>query len=177
MYHEYLNTKDFSSLLSDNTLDQLIRGNSERLRSAEGAAVDCFLEHLSDGYEIEKVIDAGIAIKDYNIQITYPAGTYFYYKDTIVKTLRAIGGCKRPSNKVYWEEYSDIIPDDIAPYSQLKSYSPGDVVMFSDCPWVCVEYNGLDFDDVRFPGVVAWSLVEFSGWIPNYEYNAWDVVG
>ena len=39
-----------------------------------------------------------------------------------------------------------------------------------------LEHNGLDYADIRIPGINAWETVETSLWEPNLEYEEWTVV-
>ena len=176
MYHRFLNNSDYKGLITEKQLDQLIRGDEDCIEEAEAAAEVTILEHLSENYEVEKALSFGKCIREHNKQITYPAGTYFYNDGKIWKTLRTINGYKAPSNKLYWEECLDIVEGEIPTYSQLKSYSPGDIVAFANIEYKCLEYNGVDFGDIQVPGLIGWEEVEIYSWQANLEYNEWDAV-
>ena len=176
MYKRYLNNGDYIGLLTEDHLDQLIRGDERRLAEAEEAAEISMLEYLTESYEIEKVLQAGKNIFAYNPQVTYPAGTFFYFSDKIVKALRTINGCKRPSTYDFWAEYDGLIPEGTPAFSQLGTYGPGDLVSFANTFYVCVGYNGADFSNIRVPGVMGWEAVKHTLWMPNYEYDLWEVV-
>lgn len=73
----------------------------------------------------------------------------------------------------------DLIPDNeiVPPYSQVQSYVPGDKVMFGNTCYVCLQYNGFDYDDIRVPGINAWEeKIDIADWTPNFQYQLWDVV-
>ena len=176
MYRRYLNNNDYISLVSEGVMEQLTRGNEDCIPIAEEAAEASIVEYLSEGYDIEKVLNAGKNILQHNTQVTYPAGVFFYFGDKIVKTLRTINGCKRPSVKQFWEEYGDIYPDDTPLYSQCETYSPGDIVIFSGIVYICLEYNGFDFNDIRIPNLVGWQEVPYTVWQPNFTREPWEVV-
>jgi hypothetical protein len=176
MYHRFLNNSDYKGLITEKHLDQLIRGDEDSISEAEKDAEAAILEHLSENYEVEKALSAGKSVKEHNKQITYPAGTYFYKDGKIWKTLRTINGYKSPAIKLYWEECTDLIEGEIPAYSQLRSYSPGDIVAFANIEYKCLEYNGVDFGDIRIPGLIGWEEVAIYSWEANLEYNEWDAV-
>lgn len=175
----FLNNNDYISIVTEEALVQLIRQKETRLAQAEEAAEVSLLEYLSTHYEIEKALAQGKMIKPYNRQITYPAGTHFYFEDQICQTLKTINGYKAPSNTVYWKKYEEYIenPDDIELYRQFGTYSPGDIVKFGGVYYVCAAYNGFDFKNIRIPGVDGWQKVEdVVEWEANMDYELWKVV-
>ena len=40
----------------------------------------------------------------------------------------------------------------------------------------CLEYNGVDFNNIRIPGLIGWEQVAIYSWEANLEYNDWDAV-
>ncbi len=179
MYKRFLNNHDYLSIITQEALTQLSRGREDRFGMAEEAAEASIVEYLVDNYEIEKELAVGKNLMPYNSQITYPAGAHFYLDDKIVKATRAISGIKKPATVVYWEELTDYdkeLFEKARPYSQILSYSPGMVVTFANTYFICREYNGLDYDDVRIPGVVAWEQQDAPDWAANVEYSVWEAV-
>lgn len=176
MYHRFLNREDYCGIVTESALEQLIRGNELCLEKAEEAAEASIIEYLTENYEVEKTLMVGKNIQDYNKQITYPVGSYFYKDDKIWETIRTINGCKSPSDKIYWEEYTGSIEKEIPAYSQMKSYAPGEIVAFANMYYKCIEYNGADFNDIRIPGLIGWEIVETYSWEANLEYNLWEAV-
>lgn len=178
MYQRFLNNQDYMSQISDELFNQLIRGQQIRVDQAEEAAEASIREYLTDNYEIEKVLQVGKNLRDYNPRITYPVGVHFYYEGKIVEAIRSINGIKPPTSTEYWRECEDLEEmshKHVKPYSQLLNYRPGDLVLFSGVIYECLEYNGLDYSDIRIPGVVAWEPIEVSPWEPNCEYSEWNV--
>lgn len=178
MYKRFLNNNDYLGIVTEEALEQLIRGNEIRLAQAEEAAEASILEYLSENYEVEAALQVGKDLLPYNPQITYPVGAHFYIDDKIYKSTRVIHGRKSPSTAIYWQEIEDYMPNEseIQQYTQRGTYMPGDLVRFTNKIFQCLEYNGLDYNNVRIPGTVCWGQVETSEWIANQPYNPWDVV-
>lgn len=177
MYKRFLNNNDYIGIITEEALAQLIRGNEERLAQAEEAAEESIVEYLIDNYQIEEVLEEG-KLSEYNRQILYPVGAHFYYRGKIYEALRSINSYKAPASTVYWEEYIEEIhnPDDIQDYKQLNNYQPGTIVRFANIYYICREPNGIDFNDIRVPGLDAWNKIEAYEWQANIEYNEWEVV-
>lgn len=178
MYKRFLNKEDYLGIVTEEALKQLVRGNDKRMAQAEEAAEESVVEYLTENYEIEKVLDVGKNIGEYDRQVTYPVGAHFYHKGEICQAIRVINGAKSPYAFPFWREVMEYIPDEktIPRYSQRVNYSPGDTVRFSGTYYMCTEYNGPDFGQVRVPGIKAWELVEVQSWEPNQPYALWDVV-
>lgn len=178
MYQRFLNTNDYRSIVTEEALKQLVRGDEERLSQAEEAAEQSVLEYLTENYEIEKVLAAGKNLQEYSRLITYPAGSHFYLDGKIYQATRVINGVKSPFAAPYWEVEQNLLLDGskVMPYSQRLNYSPGDIVQFSEVYYRCLEYNGPDYNEIRVPGVQAWVQVETTEWIPNQKYEEWAVV-
>ena len=178
MYKRFLNNNDYIGIITEEALLQLIRGKEARLAQAEEAAESSIIEYLIDNYEIEQVLAVGKNLMEYNKQIIYPVGTHFYHNGQIYETLRSINGYKAPAPVVYWQEYTDFIHDEsiVIEYSQLRNYQPGDIVLLNGTYYVCLEPNGLDFNDIRIPGINAWEEVLTYSWQANFEYELWNVV-
>lgn len=179
MYQRFLNNEDYLSQISDELFQQLIRGKEIRVSQAEESAEASLIEYLTDNYEIEKELQVGKDLREYDSRITYPVGAHFYYEGQIVEAIRSINGLKSPSATEYWVK-CDFIPTPERPqvpqYSQLLNYTPGDIVAFSGNYYECLEFNGMDYSDIRIPGVIAWESVPYTLWEPNVEYKQWDVV-
>ncbi len=176
MYHRFLNNSDYLGTITAKHLNDLIREDEGCLDKAEEAAEASILEYLIENYEVEKALMVGKSIKEYNRQIIYPAGSYFYKNDKIWQTLRTINGYKSPFSKIYWEEFVEVINEEIPTYSQLENYDPGTIVIFANTQYRCLEYNGPDFNDIRIPGLVGWEPITVYNWEANFEYGAWEVV-
>lgn len=178
MYKRFLNNTDYLSIVTEEALSQLIRGREDRLAQAEEAAEQSIVEYLTDNYEIEKVLEEGKNILEYNDQITYPVGAHFYHDKKLVKAMRTINGRKAPTDTMYWEMYDEPIdnPNMVSEYWQTKDYIPGDIVYFANAYYICKEYNGLSYGDIRVPGVDAWKSVNIQNWEANVPYEIWDVV-
>ena len=176
MYRRFLNQKDYLSIITDTALNQLIRGNEMRFEQAEQAAEASIIDYLSENYEVEQELNRGKHIFEYDRRITYPVGSHFYKDGEICEVIQAINGFKAPCPQSYWkavEEYVDL--DTIEPYSQLKNYHPGDTVKFINTVYVCELANGLDFNNVRIPGVIAWEKATVYEW-DTYQFQLWEVV-
>ena len=53
---------------------------------------------------------------------------------------------------------------------------PGDMVKFNGRIYQCMNYNGMDYTNIRVPGVISWGEVDTSEWIVNQTYQPWEVV-
>jgi len=179
-YQRFLNDKDYLALITQEGLDQLIREVHDRIPQAESSAEVSVLEYLRQYYEVEKELEKGKVIRDYSERITYPAGVYFYYDGLIYRTLTAVNGYKRPHRVVYWvlvnEPLSTERLNTIAPYSQLKTYSVGDMVRYGSDIWRCNYQNGFDFNDIRIPGMYVWEQVPTVSWTEAVDYAVYQVV-
>ena len=76
MYQRFLNNEDYMSQISDELFDQLIRGQQIRVDQAEEAAEASIVEYLTDNYEVEKALEVGKNLREYNLRITYPVGVH-----------------------------------------------------------------------------------------------------
>lgn len=179
MQNRFLNNNDYTAIVTEEALQQLIRNKEDRLEQAEEAAETSIVEYLAYHYEVEQALEFGKMINQYNPQITYPPKSYFYYDNEICETLRTITGRKYPVSSPYWElvPANSIKEDSVEEYKQLKTYSPGDYVLFNNNYYVCLEYNGFDFNNIRIPGLEAWAKVEdVAEWEANNPYEQWQVV-
>lgn len=174
-YQRFLTDNDYRAVLTPEQFEMLVNGDTNRLSQAEQSAEMNFLEYLDQHYEIEKLFRIGKSIKDYNVGVTYPANAYFKKDGIVYKTMKPINGRKAPSQTVYWEQLTDLIaiPDaDRKPkYSQLATYSLGDIVRFNTEWYVCKSPNGYDMNDIHIPGTSIWKLMETTEWQPNMEWK------
>lgn len=178
-FKRFLNNADYLSIVTEEALSQLIRGNEDRLAQAEEAAEASVIEYLTDNYEVEKELDKGKNLLEYNPQVTYPVGAHFYKDHRIYEVIRTINGIKAPMAKPYWVQIDEIpCRAHVQHYSQMLSYHPGDIVCFANTFYRCLEYNGMAYNDIRIPGVEAWKEVEdIPEWAANYDgYQLWDIV-
>lgn len=178
MYRRFLNNNDYYGVITREAMKQLIREDEKRYAQAEEAAEASIIEYLTDNYEVEKELEVGKALMEYNPMITYPVHSHFYKEGEIWEAMRSINGVKKPTDIVYWKEldYDEKKYESAQPYSQLQNWQPGDIVIFANAYFECMEPNGLDFNDIRIPGINAWQKVEVYEWQPNLEYNVWEAV-
>lgn len=178
MYRRFLNNNDYIGIVTEEALSQLIRGNEERLAQAEEAAEASIVEYLIDNYEIEQTLAVGKNLMAYNPHIVYPVGTHFYHNGKIWEAMRSINGFKAPAMMEYWQEYTGYITDGtpVIQYSQLLNYQPGDIVQCNGAYYICLEPHGIDFNDIRIPGVNAWEEVDCYQWQANIPYRLWETV-
>lgn len=177
MKTRFLNNNDYIGIVTEEALEQLIRGNEERLAQAEEAAEASILEYLTENYEVEKALATGKNIMEYNRQITYPVGSHFYKDGKIWEALRTISGYKAPISSPYWIEHLDLVDENkVKQYSQLENYHPDDIVRFANTYYKCTEHNGIDFNDIQVPGIESWEEVTAYPWEANFEYELWEVV-
>lgn len=176
MYRRFLNNNDYLSIITEQAINQLIRGNDMRYEQAEQAAEASLLDYLSENYEIEKELDKGKYLFDYNRKITYPVGSHFYLDGQICEVIQAINGYKAPATEAYWKECEEPLDiDNLRPYSQMLSYRPSDIVRFNNVAYTCVKPNGFHFGDIRIPGVSVWEKADVVEW-EAVPYGLWDVV-
>lgn len=178
MYRRFLNNNDYYGVITREAMKQLIREDEERYAQAEEAAEASIIEYLTDNYEVEKELEIGKSLMEYNPMITYPVHSHFYNEGKIWEVMRSINGVKKPTDIVYWKDldYDEKKYESAHPYSQLQNWQPGDIVTFANAYFECLEPNGLDFNDIRIPGINAWQKVEVYEWQPNLEYNVWEAV-
>ena len=176
MYRRFLNNNDYLSIITEQALTQLIRGNEMRYEQAEQAAEASVVDYLSENYEIEKELNKGKHLFAYNRKITYPVGSHFYLDGKICEVLQAINGYKAPAPEPYWEECEEPMDiDSLRPYSQMLNYRPSDIVSFNNVAYTCVKPNGFDFGDIRIPGISVWEKVDVVEW-EAIPYSLWAVV-
>lgn len=111
MYRRFLNNDDYLSIITQDALSQLVRKNENRYIQAEQAAEASITDYLSENFEIERELEVGKRIQEYNRGISYPPGAYFYFEGQICEVIQAINGFKAPTMWTYWKEYEgDIDP-------------------------------------------------------------------
>lgn len=177
MYRRFLNDTDYLGVITQEALSQMTRGNSERFIQAEESAEMSIVEHLSENYEIERELNRGKYIAEYDRRITFPVGAHIYHEGTICEVIRSVSGYKAPTVQAYWQEHVDTNLDTatVAAYSQFGTYYPKDIVMYNDTLYICTAENGCKFGDIRIPMVEGWLEAEYALWQP-VEYRQWDVV-
>ena len=177
MYRRFLNDSDYLSIITPEALSQITRGNRERFIQAEESAEMSIVEYLSENYEIERELNKGKYIADYNRSISYPVGAHIYFDDKIYEVIRSISGYKVPSGIEYWEEYYDanVEVEKLEAYSQMKTYYKDDIVNHQGYCYKCLAENGYRFNDIRIPMVKGWLEVDYALWQP-VMYTVWDVV-
>lgn len=175
MYRRFLNNDDYTSVTTSEALNQMTRGDLSKLMLAESDAETSVIEYLSENYEIEKEMNVGKFIADYDRKVTFPVGAHLYFDGKIHKVIRSISGFKAPSTKVFWKEIVSNLKSQPANYSQFATYYKEDVCMFNGIPYECLEENGFEFNDIRIPNLNGWEVVIHEEWLP-IEYKVWDVV-
>lgn len=180
MYRRFLNNRDYLSIITEEALEQLTRGDEQRFEQAEQAAEASVVDYLTENYEIEKELDKGKFLFEYNKNITYPVGSHFYLDDQICEVIKAINGHQRPTPNTYWVEYDGLSDTSkVAPYSQMLTYQPGDLVIYGTRVYQCQVAHGYDFGDIRIPGVTIWETVDYVDWVTDWEsveFVEWSVV-
>lgn len=177
MYRRFLNNNDYLSIITPEALAQITRNNTERLIQAEESAEISIIEYLSENYMIEQELNKGKYIAGYDRQITYPVGTHIYFQGQIHEVIQSISGYKKPALSEYWQEYIDINLniENIDKYSQFNTYYQGNIAIYNNVPYICVEENGYKFQDIRIPMTHGWLEAPYTEWLP-VEYELWDVV-
>ncbi len=174
-YQRFLTNNDYRAVLTPEQFEMLVNGDENRLSQAEQSAEMNFLEYLDQHYEIEALFKVGKAIKDYNSSVSYPANAFFKKDGIVFRTLRAINGRKSPTTTEYWGLQTELynIPDanNKPKYSQLETYSLGDIVQYNGNWYICKVPNGYDLNDIHIPEVEAWQQVPFTEWQPNLEWE------
>lgn len=180
MYRRFLNDNDYLGVISQEALNQMTRGNAERIIQAEESAEMSVIEYLSENYAIEAELNKGKYIAEYDRRITFPTGAFMYFNGQICKTIRSICGYKAPTDVTYWEEDSDpnTIKEQIALYSQFKTYHPGDKAVFNGIVYICLVENGFEFGNIRLPLVNGWLHTHTPKWTSTYYEtpSTWAVV-
>lgn len=177
MYRRFLNNGDYLGIITQETLNQLTRGNDSRFVQAEEAAEMSVVEYLSENYEVEEELAKGKYIAEYDRRITYPVGAHIYFDGQIHEVVRSISGYRKPTVTAYWEECVDTHAEaeQEAGYSQFCTYYPGDKVNYNSVVYTCLAENGYKFDDIRIPMVGGWLEATTGPWQP-VEYPLWTVV-
>ena len=177
MYRRFLNDTDYLGIITTDALAQMTRGNHDRFIQAEESSEMSIVEHLSENYEIERELNKGKYIAEYDRRITFPVGAHIYHEGVICEVIRSISGYKAPSVRSYWQEHVDVNLDTatIGRYSQFETYYPADLVMYNDTVYICLVENGYKFGDIRIPTVEGWLEAEYTSWQP-VDYAPWDVV-
>ena len=176
MYRRFLNKNDYLGIITEDALSQLTRGKDICFVQAEQAAEASIMDYLTENYEIERELNRGKFIFEYDRRISYPIGCHFYLDGEICEVIQAINGYKAPCPISYWHETEEILDlEKIEQYSQMKNYRPGDVTKFLGRTYICDIANGIDFNDIRIPEVNAWEMVDTYKW-DTVPYNEWEVV-
>jgi len=177
MYRRFLNDSDYLGVITKDALAQMTRNNTDRFIQAEQSAEISLVEYLSENYDIEKELNKGKYIAQYQRSITYPVGVHLYMEDKIYEVIRSISGYKAPSATDHWEEHIDIRLDieTVDRYSQFKTYYPNDIVEYNGVIYICLVENGYKFGDIRIPLVNGWLETDYTDWKP-VDYALWDVV-
>lgn len=178
-YLRFLNDKDYEAVAIKEHMEQVLRDIPDRIIQAEQRAEMQLLEYLDQYYCIEKVLAVGKNIRPYNRYICYPSHIHVIFENDIYKTMTSLNGLKKPTANVYWKHVVDFIDpcliDHAQKYSQLKTYSKGDIVRFGTEYWQCLIPHGYDAGEVHIPGGEAWRELETTPWEPNMEWQLNDV--
>ena len=109
MYRRFLNNSDYLGIITQDSLSQITRNEPETFIQAEEAAEMSVIEYLSENYEIEKELNKGKYIAEYDRKVTYPIGAHIYFDGKIHEIIRSISGYKAPSSVEYWEPITKVI--------------------------------------------------------------------
>lgn len=184
-YQRFLIDSDYLALITEEGLNQLIRGNTDRLAQAEQRAEMKIVDYLDQFYEVGAALDRGKKIKEYSNLVTYPSNVFFKREGKIWRTTKSINACHKPTMVEYWAKMEELtLPAEqlmdeknkILPYLQMRSYRPGDVVTYLGATWKCITANGWDFKNIQIPGIQYWKAVTASEWMANRHYAIGDVV-
>ena len=179
-YRRFLNNNDYKAIITDNHLNQLLRDVPGRIVQSEQCAEMDVREYLDQFYEVERELEKGKSIMEYNHFVSYPPGVFFFVDGKIFRTLCHVNGCKKPHSIEYWRLVNDFDGIDLETvnnkFMQTHTYYPGDVVEYMGEYYHCVNPCGWDFNNIVIPDSDAWERVEFSEWEIMVEYEMWDVV-
>lgn len=177
MYRRFLNNSDYGGVITTEALSQMTRNNPECFIQAEESAEMSIIEYLSENYEIERELNQGKYIAEYDRRITFPSGAFIYVEGRIYEVIRSISGCKTPASKIYWKEHDDfsLNTQEVLRYSQFSTYHKGDIVKYNNIIFCCIQDNGYQFGDIRIPMVTGWRHKQTTEWLP-ISYEVWNVV-
>ncbi len=179
-YRRFLNDNDYLSTMTEVGMSQLTRERHDRIVQAEMNAELSIVEYLTQHYLIEEELLKGKKIAEYNNQITYPPDVYIIYNNKVHRTLVSINSIKKPTDKTYWRELTELDNYDeletIPNYSQMVTWKAGNKVKFNNAIWECLIGNGIDFNNIQIPGVVGWNKIDTYQWVPNMAYDHFNVV-
>ena len=169
--NRFLTKADYCEIINEETLDQIVKkGNEGKYKLAEDSAEMSIREYLTENYEIEAVFDMGKNIREYDRKFNYPVGAYMEIDGIAYRVTKSISGFKRPSIVTYWEIYEDYDEqrdaENVRPYAQLDTFHKDDLCLFNNVVYICREDNGLDYDDIRIPGIEAWTILPVLEWQP-----------
>ena len=74
MYRRFLNQNDYLGIITEDALSQLTRGKDICFVQAEQAAEASIMDYLTENYEIERELNRGKFIFEYDRRISYPIG-------------------------------------------------------------------------------------------------------
>ena len=184
-YRRFLNDADYLSTLTEIGFRQLLRERHDSVIDAEESAELSVTDYLHQHYLVEEALMVGKKIAPYNNQITYPPDVFFTYEITpgeekIYRTLTSINSVKRPYSKEFWreldafEEIGDL--EKIPCYSQMITWKAGSKVKYRGSVWVCINGNGIEFNNIQIPGITPWKKIDVYEWQENLQYQVYDVV-
>ena len=75
MYRRFLNKNDYLGIITEDALSQLTRGKDICFVQAEQAAEASIMDYLTENYEIERELNRGKFIFEYDRRISYPIGS------------------------------------------------------------------------------------------------------
>ena len=169
--NRFLTKADYCEIINEETLDQIVKKDNEgKYKLAEDSAEMSIREYLTENYEIEAVLDLGKNIREYDRKFNYSVGAYFEMDGVPYRVIKSISGYKRPSLFTYWEVYMDYMEErdaeKVRPYAQLDTFYKDELCVFNDTVYICLEDNGFDFNNIRIPGVEAWTNLPVLPWQP-----------
>lgn len=178
-YQRFLKNSDYYRIITKQHFEETIRKDFNAPGQAEQIAEISIIENLIENYEIEETLAIGKRVAEYNRQITYPEGAYFWgvnEVDSATKivepylVLKPIKCAQRPYMTPYWAEV-EIDPsriEEIDPYSQFNNYGVGDIVMYKSFYFQSLKRHGFSFNDIRQPKTInestAWKYRNAMDW-------------
>ena len=105
MYRRFLKNEDYLSIITPEALNQITRGNEDRLIQTEECAEISIIEHLSENYTIEAELNKGKYIAQYDRQVTFPSGVHITFDGKIYQVIQAISGKIATQRKEYRAEF------------------------------------------------------------------------
>ena len=182
MYRRFLNKNDYLGIITEDALSQLTRGKNICFVQAEQAAEASIMDYLTENYEIERELNRGKFIFEYDRRISYPIGCHFYLDGKICEVIQAINGYKAPCPISYWHETEEILDLEYeGKFFTLLTMDNYDCLvnpMESDCWGMIGEYdpslNSYELSEheyVEYKGKIYYPIINPNADVPELERN------